>query len=246
MKEVRSLEVCLTTKEPFRIGALEDVMSAIDNPVATVGGRVVVQGSTLKGVLRTAIEEHLIDKYPGKDKMKPCIPSPANTLSRDEETLIREGKYRGGGCYYTLRSKSPSICPVCYLLGAAGVSGFVRVPYLYTDVSPEELYSVRIDRATNVVAEKTNREYQIMKDGVEFKGTLEVMIKDTRRNWVLGKMRPIGTGEAGFYGDNWLNEEWNDERIIRELIIERLKSITLVGGFKSKGCGKVEIKVTEK
>lgn len=246
MKKIKKLEVTLTTKEPFRIGAFEDVMSAVHNPVATVGGRVVIQGSSLKGALRTAIEDYLIQKYPDKPEMKPCIPSPENTLSQDEKELIEKGKYRkGGGCHYSERSKSSSICPVCYLLGATGISGFVRVPYLYTDVTPEELYATRIDRATNVVREKTNRDYQIIKDGVEFKGKLEILIEDPQRNWILGEKRPIGTKEKEFYGDNWLNREWNAEKIIGELIKERLKSIDILGGFKSRGCGKVEIEVSE-
>lgn len=246
MKEIKRLEVTLITKEPFRIGAFEDVMSAIHNPVATVGGRAVIQGSSLKGALRTAIEEYLIQKYSDIPEMKPCIPSPENTLSQDEKELIEKGKYRGGGgCFYSERNKSSSICPVCYLLGATGVSGFVRVPYLYSDVTPEELYAVRIDRATNVVREKTNRDYQIIKDGAEFKGELEILIKDPRRNWTLGEKRPIGIKERGFYGDNWLDGEWNAEKIIRELIKKRLESIDILGGFKSRGCGKVEIEVSE-
>lgn len=244
MKEARRLKITLITKEPFRIGAFENVMSAIHNPVATVGGRAVIQGSSLKGALRTAIEDYLIQECSDIPEMKPCIPSPENTLSQDEKELIEKGKYRkGGGCHYSERNKSSSICPVCYLLGATGVSGFVRVPYLYTDVAPEELYAVRIDRATNVVREKTNRDYQIIKDGTKFEGELEILIKDSRRNWTLGEKRSIGKEARGFYGDSWLNERWNAERIIKELIKERLEDINILGGFKSRGCGKVEIKV---
>lgn len=244
MKEIKKLKVSLTTKEPFRIGAFEDVMSAVHNPVATVGGRVVIQGSSLKGALRTATEDYLIQEYPDIPEMRPCIPSPENTLSQDERELIEKGKYRkGGGCYYSEKNRSSSICPVCYLLGATGVSGFVRVPYLYSDVTPEELYGVRIDRATNVVRERTNRDYQIIKKDAKFEGELEILIKDLRRNWALGEKRPIGTKERGFYGDNWLNGEWNAEKIIEKLIEERLESIDILGGFKSRGCGKVEIKI---
>lgn len=248
MKEMRRLKLQLTTKEPFRIGALKDVMSVIDNPVATIGGRAVIQGSSLKGALRANIEEYLIEKFPDDNNMKPCVPASMNTLSDDEKSLISAGKYKpGGACHYSVRNKSTAICPACYLLGANGLMGFVRVPYLYTDRTPEELYSVRIDRGTGVVSERTNRDYQIMADEIVFEGVLEILINDPRRNWILGQKRPIGLSDKNFQGDKWLEtNSWSSEKIIKELIIERLESISLLGGFKSKGCGKVKIMVSEK
>lgn len=246
MKEIKRFTVRLVTKEPFRIGALQDVMSAIDNPVATVSGRVVVQGPSLKGALRASIEEYLIAKYLDASYMKPCIPSPENTLSGDERELIATGKYKaGGGCHYSSKRKSDFICPACYLLGANGLMGFVRVPYLYTDRTPDELYSVRIDRASGVVSERTNRDYQIMADGAVFEGVLEVLSIDPRRDWELGRPRKIGKDSKDFLGDKWLEaNSWDSARIIKELISERLESIDILGGFKSKGCGKIEIEVS--
>lgn len=249
-KDIRCFEITLITKEPFRIGALKNIMSAIDKPVTTIGGKVVIQGSSLKGVLRANIEEYLIAQYAGEKDMKPCIPSAYNTLSSDEKKLIEAGKYRGGGgCSYSPNPKkrSESICPVCYLLGAQGLVGFVRMPYLYTDATPEDMYAVRIDRATGVVAEGTNRDFQIMADGVEFKGELEIVVKDNVRGWELGKSRSIDEKLGIGVNDAWLkNGAWSTDRIIRELIVDRLVDIKLLGGFKSKGCGKVEIKVEGK
>ncbi len=47
-------------------------------------------------------------------------------------------------------------------------------------------------------------------------------------------------------GDLWLEHgDWTQEKILKELIIERIENIGLLGGFKSKGCGAVEIKVNE-
>ena len=182
--------------------------------------------------------------------MKPCIPSAYNTLSADEKQLIGKGKFReGGGCSYSSnpRNRSESICPACYLLGAQGLIGFVRVPYLYTNTTPEEMYAVRIDRATGVVSEKTNRDFQIIADGIEFNGVLEVVVKDSVKQWELGKTRIIDEKLGAGANDAWLKKgEWNADRIINELILERLKGINLLGGFKSKGCGKVEISVEER
>lgn len=246
-KNIRNFNVTLVTKEPFRIGAKEDVMSGVGNPLTTVGGRVVIQGSSLKGALRSSIEEYLIDTFPNESAMKPCIPSAYNTLSADEKKLIEKGKFReGGGCSYSSnpRNRSESICPVCYLLGAQGLIGFVRVPYLYTNATPEELYSVRIDRATGVVSEKTNRDFQIIADGIEVKGVLEVIVKDSVKNWELGKPRIIDETLGIGANDAWLKKgEWNADKIISELILERLKAVNLLGGFKSKGCGKVAVEV---
>lgn len=256
MKNMKRYEITLTTKEPFRIGTSKDVMSAFDNPVAMIGGRVVVQGPTLKGFLRNQIEEYLIDHYKGNEIMKPCIPSSENTLSADEKILINEKKYREhGACQYSSENsskRSDSICPACYFLGANGLNGFVRVPYLYTEQRPEELYSVRLDRAKDSVVDRTNRNYQIMADNIAFTGTLEIMSENSVNGWVLGKARNIQNKTKL---DNWLNEtskkfnkkfsDLNCGDLITEFIMERLQGENIIGGFKSKGCGKVRIEIED-
>ena len=49
--------------EPLRIGAAEDPRSGIHNPVAMVGEKVVIPGSSLKGALRAQMEQFLIETY---------------------------------------------------------------------------------------------------------------------------------------------------------------------------------------
>lgn len=248
-REIRKFKVKLVTEEPFRIGALKNVMSGIDNPVATIGGKVVVQGSSLKGALRAGIEEYLIDNYSKEPAMKPCIPSAFNTLSADEKKIIEQKKYRdGGGCSYSSnpKHKTESICPACYLLGAQGLVGFLRIPYLHTAAAPEDMYAVRIDRATGVVSEKTNRDLQIIANGIEFTGTLEVIVSDSVKGWTLGKSRIVDEKFGIGANDAWLNKgDWNADRIIKELVVDRLTAINLLGGFRSRGCGKVKIDLTE-
>jgi CRISPR/Cas system CSM-associated protein Csm3 (group 7 of RAMP superfamily) len=242
-------QITLTTREPLRIGAQKDIMSAIDNPISNIGGRPVVQGPTLKGALRGAIERYLIENYKGNDSLKPCIPSDKRTLSSDENKLIAAGLYRkDGACKYRSEEKENKkpICPACYFLGAMGLVGFIRIPTLFisSDHQIQSLYSVRLDRASGTVAEKTNRDYQIIPDGAKFEGNLEVILDDPVRKWTFGKQRQ---GEV----DAWLKEKdakgvvFSDKTahaIIQEFIIDRLQGIDLLGGFKSKGCGKVEIK----
>lgn len=246
-QEIKKYMVTLETLEPFRIGAPEDPMLAAHNPLSMVGKSIVVPGSSLKGALRAEIESYLIKNYASEKYMKPCIPSAFNTMSPAEKALIRKGNFKeGGGCAYSERSKSECICPVCYLLGAQGLIGFVRVPYLYTEESAEKLYSVRIDRASGVVSERTNRDYRIIPHGTKFASKvngkqipLEIVTNDPVKKWELSKPR------EGF-NDKWLgNSKWTPESLIKEFIVDRLQSIEVLGGFKSKGCGKVSIEATE-
>ena len=253
--EYKNYQVTLETVEPFRIGALENPLSDVHNPVTRIGGRVVVQGSSLKGALRSGVESYLIERYKNESGVKPCIPSPESGLTQAELQLI-PGSYKPhGGCKYQeperRHGNQPSyqpreheyICPACYLFGAQGITGFVRVPYLFSDAVPEDLYAVRIDRASLTVAERTNRDYQIIAPGMQFVGTLEVLLNDPVRGWMLGKARKLPAQATR--GDVWLADgKWTQERIMKELIVERLVALNLLGGFKSKGAGKVKISVT--
>lgn len=249
----RLAQIQLTTKEPLRIGGKIDPLSGADNPVTRVGGKLVIPGSSLKGALRAEIEQFFIDSYysngrwrEGFEHFKPCIP--ADELSQDEIQLVRAGKYRnqGGNCRYPCTDKkcgrdtSHSICPVCYLLGSMGLNGFVKVPFLYADTSSSELYSSRIDRATKTIARGTNRPYELVPDGTVFKGTLSVLLEDTILNWKLGEKRNLG--EARTLGDKWLEvEKKTQDEFVNAYIIERLKAVKILGGYKSKGFGTVEI-----
>ncbi|MDP3066919.1 MAG: hypothetical protein Q8N08_09310, partial [Methanobacteriaceae archaeon] len=57
----------------------------------------------------------------------------------------------------------------------------------------------------------------------------------------LGKARFLNDSTNG---DSWLKgNSRTTEAIIKEFITDRLESIKKIGGYKSKGFGKVEIKV---
>ncbi|RLF10397.1 hypothetical protein DRO02_04740 [archaeon] len=268
-------KVILKTESPFRVGRKKDPLTTIDQPIITIGNNVVIPGTTLKGALREVIERYLIEHYSDKAGMKPCLPATPQTVTPDERGLIRQGKYKGTGCHYpcALRgSNNPKckhvikfddiehwateerdtglhyICPACYLLGAQGLVGFVTVPFLYADVSTYTLPALRVDRVAGTVAAGTYgtyRTYQVVPKGTEFQGTLRILLEDPIRGWKLGEARPL---KDSTLGDLWLKEnpEWrNPRRIIDELIIQRLESITRLGGFKSQGAGHVKIE-TEK
>lgn len=234
MLKEKVLKVQLRTKEPLRIGGKKDPLSGADNPVAKIGGKLVVPGSSLKGVLRNALEQYLIDTYYDNGKWKlrfehfmPCIPGAE--LSEDEKKLVSAGKYRdqNGTCRYPCtdrncgNNRSHSICPVCYLLGSMGLNGFVKVPFLFAETSTAELYSSRMDRATKTIAHGTNRPYELVPDGTVFEGALTVLLEDTVLGWKLGESRNLG--EARTLGDKWLEQEKKtQEDFIKAYIIDRL------------------------
>ncbi len=261
MLKQKDFKVVLTTMEPFRIGGKEDPLTGAENPVVSIGGRVAVPGPSLKGAYRSTLEGYFQKKYwdekNGWNKrylaFKPCIPG--TDFSTDEQSLIKKGLFRELSCHYPCDldnkshkgkcgTQSHSICPTCYMLGARGLIGFVRGPFLFADISADELYSARIDRALGVVKKGTNRPYQIIPDGTIFEGTLSVIFKDYILGWELGKSRPLSDQTAG---DAWLKNstEWTTENIIDELVVGLMEKITFLGGYKSKGCGKVKIEVSE-
>ena len=255
MIEEKKFKIELMTLEPLRIGGKQDPLSGADNPVTRIGDKLVIPGSSLKGAFRAEVESFLINLYREewqrgeKLSLQPCIPVPTGReLSEDEKQLVSKKNYRAPGCHYPCDEKKcsksiHSICPVCYLFGAAGLNGFLRVPFLYASISPDTLYSTRIDRAKGVVAKGTNRPYELVSDGTLFSGELEILLEDDILGWKLGELRSL---KDKTLGDQWLREtDFNQEKIMKDLIIERLKAISILGGYKSKGCGKIKIEIEE-
>ena len=268
-------EIILTTESIFRVGRKKDPFTTVDQPVIMIGNRVVIPGTTLKGALREAIERYLIERYFNKYGMKPCLPATPQTVTQDEIELIRQRKYKGAGCHYPCTPYSQNnprckhaiklgnvehwaqeeenkglhyVCPTCYLLGAQGLVGFVTVPFLYTEALLHELPALRIDRVSGTVATGnygTYRTYQVVPEGTKFRGILRILLEDSVKSWKLGEPRPLNDQSLG---DLWLkeNQEWRKpEKIINELVIERLKSIRRLGGFKSLGAGYVKLEVNK-
>ena len=182
-EQIERFQITLTSLEPFRIGAPQDVMEGVDNPIATIGSRAAVLGPTLKGALRANIEKYLIEHYATDDDMKPCIPSSEATLSEEEKKLISNRIYHvNGSCLFSRRNKSPSIYPTCYLLNTQKLMSFVHVPFLLTDITPEELYSMKIDHATNIISKRTNQEYQILPQKTKFKNIIKILTQNPIKN----------------------------------------------------------------
>jgi CRISPR/Cas system CSM-associated protein Csm3 (group 7 of RAMP superfamily) len=240
----QAYQVEVEALEPVRIGGAPDPLSGQDNPVAIVGSDATIPGSSLKGALRGEIERFLIDRYydggggrwpPDQLAAQPCLA--ATRLSPAEQQLRDSHRYRQS-CTYPVRQDASGICPACYLLGAQGLVGFVKVPFLWCQVSPDALYSARVDRSSGTVSQGTNREYQLLPRGTRFGGALYLLEEDTARGWRLGQDRPL-PGDP----DRWLKLGWEREQITRDLLVERLQTINYLGGYKSKGMGRVRITV---
>lgn len=238
----QKFKITLKTLDPFRVGGSKDPLSGVDNPLAKVGGKICIPGASLKGAYRAKIEEFLIDSntkaHNDNKALKPCIPS--TRPSPDERRLI--GRYRDGdgACSYPGRERP--ICPCCYLLGAAGLNGFIKtVPFLFADTSVSVLNSLTIDRATNVAKKGPLRTYDMAPVDTEFIGEMVILIEDNILGWKLGEPRPL---ENDTLGDAWLKERKLDtDKVIKEYVKDRLESIEWIGGYKSKGCGRVKITV---
>lgn len=240
---IKRLSITATAKSPVRVGGSRDPVRGVDLPMATVAGRPVIPGTSLKGALRAQIEQHLLGLSINNESLKPCIP--VSRPSKAEELL--KGYRKGGACSAQVedtgdevKPATDNICPACYLLGAQGLEGFIRVPFLTASISQEELVGVAIDRGTGTIRGGAVWEYEFVPTNTIFIGILEIILLYPGRGWEFGKPRPGFEKE-----DSWLAKcEWSPEKIEKELVNERLEAIKTLGGFKSKGFGKVSITVT--
>jgi CRISPR/Cas system CMR subunit Cmr4 (Cas7 group RAMP superfamily) len=120
--------------------------------------------------------------------------------------------------------------------------GFVRVPFLFADGSSTELVSLRLDRATRAGRSGSNRFYELVPQDTVFKGKLYVTLEDTVSGWSLGQARPLGERRAK--GDKWLEgENYQPEAFLKEFLFDPLVSIKTIGGYKSKGFGRIQIEL---
>lgn len=244
-------EIELVTKAPFRIGGVRPVPGTtdVDSPIVRLGNKVVVQGTSLKGALRAEMERYLIDQFFDKTNdrwtnawMKPCIPADERTVSPDEKKLIERGLYKYS-CSYP--NHDDYICPICYLLGARGLIGFVDVPFLRLERGDIGLLQfIREDRVTGTSAKGESGalgKFEAIPEDSVFKGVITILEEDDIVGWKLGEPRELARSK----GDKWLESgDWTKEKILKELIEDRLKAIIKLGGYKSKGFGDVQINVS--
>jgi len=249
----------ITVKEGsfLHIGGSPSPLTEKKAPVFSVDGRPVIPASSFKGAFRYQVEQLLINK---KDELnsileitedeiiKPCIPAPRP--SKAEQGLLNLG-YRKH-CEIKVEEDKvympeKGICPVCYFFGATGLMGFLRIPNFWPEEGEYKIdqTSIRIDRESRTAATGAIVTGEQVKPGAIFKGTLEIVAQ--QRTFQFGRAREIGGTKVDLWLDGIAPKPIDEAQLllINEILIPALNNITVLGGQKSKGAGKVSIELNK-
>jgi CRISPR/Cas system CSM-associated protein Csm3 (group 7 of RAMP superfamily) len=259
------LKITILEGSFLHIGGSPSPLTEKKAPVFSVDGKPAIPASSFKGAFRYQVEQLLIAKknelkskldITDEELIKPCIPSTGPTIA--EKTLIgqyreqlragRRSEIRSEGCWIEVEEERIGIppkglCPVCYLFGATGLMGFLRIPNFWPEVGEYRIdqTSIRIDRKSGTAATGAIVTGEQVKPGTIFKGTLEIVAQ--QGTFQFGRARDIG----GIKVDLWLDgiasksAEETQLLLISEILIPALNNIAVLGGQKSKGAGKVVI-----
>jgi CRISPR/Cas system CSM-associated protein Csm3 (group 7 of RAMP superfamily) len=245
----------------LHIGGSPSPLSEKDAPVFSVDGKPAIPASSFKGAFRYQVEQLLIaNKDELKSKLritdegliKPCIPAPRP--SKAEQELFKSG-YRNKHCEIKVEedrveipkenNRSIGLCPACYLFGATGLMGFLRIPNFWPEVGEYRIdqTSIRIDRGSGTTAKGAKVDGEQVKPGTIFKGTLEIIAQ--QGTFQFGKPREAGETKVDLWLDGIASKPIEEAQLllINEILIPALNNITILGGQKSKGAGKVNIEI---
>ncbi|RLE53686.1 MAG: hypothetical protein DRJ30_06545 [Candidatus Methanomethylicota archaeon] len=270
--KIRKLPIKITVQEKssLHIGSAEDPLTGMKAAIYKIDGIPVIPASSFKGALRSQMELYFINnlqllksKFNVKEKeiLKPCIPSVRRSIA--EKGLVENGIYRETSCQISITEKDIEIpkikrnnttielgiCPVCYFLGAAGLTGFIRINDFYPierEVSKiVEKTQIRIDRGTKTAASGHIVTGEIVKPGTKFEGEIEI-IERKPEGFEFGKERRI----SGKTLDKWLencNMEIEERRNeLLKILVSCIENIRILGGWKSRGSGKVKTEINNK
>lgn len=256
----------------LHIGAAPSPLTEKKGAVFKVDRIPVIPATSFKGALRHQLELLFIEKVEEfarllnipddkKEMLKPCIPSSRPTKA--EEELVKLG-YRKQkrkrnivteGCWIEVDEKDVKvpphgICPVCYFMGTTGLMGFLRFSNFYpeSEGSVVDQTNIRIDRKTGTAAKGAKVEGEQVKPGAVFKGSIDILISEP-----ILEMQGLQFGDARKISDNtidkWL-EHWDEEdkinktkTLIEKVLLPAIQNIKVLGGQKSRGAGRVEVKV---
>lgn len=257
---VLQIPLKITVKEGsfLHIGGSPSPLTEKKAPVFSVDGRPIIPASSFKGAFRYQVEQLLINKKDELNSMlgitddeliKPCIPAPRP--SKAEQELLESG-YRGH-CKIKVEedkveipkrnNKSLGICPVCYFFGATGLMGFLRIPNFWPETGEYRIdqTSIRIDRESGTAATGAIVTGEQVKPGTVFKGILEIVAQ--RGTFQFGRAKEIGGTKVDLWLDGIASKPTEEAQLllINEILLPALSNITVLGGQKSKGAGKVSI-----
>jgi CRISPR/Cas system CSM-associated protein Csm3 (group 7 of RAMP superfamily) len=239
----------------LHIGASPSPLTEKKGAVFKVDRTPVIPASSLKGALRYQLELLFIEKADEFDSLlkpskkvflSPCIPSPRPSSA--ERELITSGKYRQY-CEIRVEEKKvvvagDTICPVCYFMGSGGIMGFLRIGNSYptSEGNIVDYTNIRIDRHSGTAAGKAKVDIEHVKSGVRFRGVMEVVMS-TPQGFEFGEPRKIGDMVIDKWLENWKNDS-KKEFLLEQVLIPALENIAELGGYKSKGAGKVNLRVS--
>lgn len=265
MVELYHLRVTIEVEETsfLHIGAAPSPLSEKKGAVFKVDRTPVIPATSFKGVLRNQMELLLIKNRNDfgrmfnieSDILKPCIPAPTPTQA--EKSL--KG-YREKLCQINIDDEqkkkldNEGICPVCYFMGAAGLMGFLRFPNFFPAEEGDWLIdqtNIRIDRKILTAAARAKVDGEQVKPGTKFVGVIEIINK-TAEGFEFGLPREIANEQSGnLLLDKWL-AEWQEKDtmqrkrlLLEKIVLPALNNIHNLGGYKSRGAGKVRINLVE-
>ncbi len=240
----------------LHIGGSPSPLTEKKAPVFSVDGKPAIPASSFKGAFRYQVEQLLIAKKDElklsfeitKDELiKPCIPAPRP--SKAEQELLKLG-YRKH-CEIKVEEdkveipKDVGLCPVCYLFGATGLMGFLRISNFWPEMGEYRIdqTGIRIDRESGTAATGAIVTGEQVKPGTIFKGTLEIVAQ--QGTFQFGKAREIGGTEVDLWLDGIASKPIEETQLllINKIIIPALNNIAILGGQKSKGAGKISIEL---
>lgn len=253
----------------LHIGGSPSPLTEKGAPVFSVNGKPVIPATSFKGAFRFQVEQLLIRekdelmrslKITDSELIQPCIPTTDPTGA--EKTLVgqyrrqlRRSRRKGTvteACWIEATGDVTELppggfCPVCYFFGGAGLMGFLRIPSFWPGTGEHlvDQTSIRIDRETGTAAHGAIVRSEQVKPGTEFAGTLEVVAEQGA--FKFGRPRNIG----GKTVDRWLTGVASDPidkvqlLLINDILVPALNNITVLGGQKSRGAGKVIVEAVD-
>lgn len=250
------IKISVQERSFLHIGGSPSPLTEKKAPVFAVNGEPVIPASSLKGAFRYQLEQLLINKkdqlkselgITNNEVIKPCIPAPRP--SEAEKQLLSFG-YRKH-CEIKVEEDrvivKDGICPVCYFFGATGLMGLLRIPNSWSENGEHKIdqTSIRIDRKSGTAATGAIVTGEQVKPGSIFKGTIEIVAK--QGTFEFGRPREIGGIKVDMWLDGIASKPIGDAQLqlINKLLIPALNNITVLGGQKSKGAGKVTLEIVK-
>lgn len=136
-------------------------------------------------------------------------------------------------------------------MGTTGLMGFLRFSNFYPEGegSVIDQTNIRIDRKTGTAAHGAKVEGEQVKPGTVFKGSISIVISEPileMQGVQFSDARKIGDVIIDKWLENWKEANKNNriKTLIEKVIMPAIQNIRVLGGQKSRGAGKVNVKVT--